>query len=222
MPAVVGTAPAAIAAPPAAVPDAPVPTLDAFATDPADDAAAEPPAAASVAPVDIESVAARRMAMQRPLKRQQRRRLRISKLAIAGLVLAMADAALIVCRADVVRMLPQTASLFEAVGLPVNLRHLEFKDIRTAQESHDGVNILLVEGNILATGRGVAEVPRLRFAIGAGNGHEIYAWTALPTRTRLAPGETLAFRTRLASPPEQGRSVKVRFFNRLDLATGLR
>jgi hypothetical protein len=66
------------------------------------------------------------------------------------------------------------------------------------------------------------DVPRLRFAISAANGHEIYAWTALPTRAKLSPGEVLPFRTRLASPPEQGRTVKIRFFNRRDIATGLR
>jgi hypothetical protein len=132
------------------------------------------------------------------------------------------NASLILGRAEVVRVLPQTASLFEAIGLQVNLRDLGFKNIKTTQELHDGVNILVVEGTIVATGRSVTEVPRLRFAIGAANGHEIYAWTALPSRTKLAPGETLPFRTRLASPPEQGRSVKIRFFTPHDLAAGLR
>src|SRR5215510_14117649 len=34
------------------------------------------------------------------------------------------------------------------------------------------------------------------------------------------PGETLPFRTRLASPPRDGQEVLVRFFNRRDLAAG--
>jgi hypothetical protein len=80
----------------------------------------------------------------------------------------------------------------------------------------------VVDGTIVATGRKVVDVPRVRFAIQAANGHEIYAWTTLPTRTKLAPGEALPFRSRLASPPEQGRSVKIRFFNRQDIASGLR
>lgn len=171
---------------------------------------------------DIESVAARRIAARKPLKRKARPSWRARGLAAAIVALTIIDAALIICRADVVRLLPQTASLFETIGLPVNLRDLSFKDIKTTQEVHDGVQILVVEGAIVATGRAVTDVPRLRFAITAANGHEIYAWTALPTRTKLAPGEVLPFRTRLASPPEQGRSVKIRFFTRVDLATGLR
>jgi hypothetical protein len=89
-------------------------------------------------------------------------------------------------------------------------------------EQHDGSPILVVAGEIVPTGSSPVDVPRLRFSIQAENGHEIYAWTALPTRSRLAPGETLPFRTRLASPPEQGRTIEVRFFNRLDIASGMR
>src|SRR5882724_9198364 len=38
--------------------------------------------------------------------------------------------ALVIWRADVVRLLPQTASLYRMVGLEVNLRGLAFKDIK--------------------------------------------------------------------------------------------
>lgn len=143
-------------------------------------------------------------------------------LAAAIIALAVIDAGLIVGRAEVVRILPQTASLFASIGLPVNLRDLAFKDIKTTWEEQDGATMLVVGGTIVATAKTVVDLPRLRFAIGTVNGQEIYAWTALPTRTELAPGETLAFRTRLASPSEQGRSINIRFFTRPDLATGLR
>ena len=38
----------------------------------------------------------------------------------------------------------------------------------------------------------------------------------------LAPGETATFRSRLASPPADGRDVIVRFLNRRDLVAGMR
>ena len=38
---------------------------------------------------------------------------------------------------------------------------------------------------------------------------------------RSAPGESLAFRSRLASPPPDAREVLVRFFNRRDLVAGI-
>jgi predicted Zn finger-like uncharacterized protein len=179
--------------------------------------AAKSKAAAAASSADVESIVARPR-KQRPPKLQP---WHARGLTAAIIVLAVVDAAVIAMRADIVRALPQTASLFNAIGLGVNLRHLTFKDITTKQEKHEGATILVVEGTIVATGSKPTEVPRLRFAISAGNGHEIYAWTALPSRTKLAPGEALPFRTRLASPPEQGQSIKIRFFNRRDIGAGL-
>jgi predicted Zn finger-like uncharacterized protein len=179
--------------------------------------------AATADTVDIESAAAvHPPEMPRRVKRPAKPIWRSHALGAAIFLLMALNIALILGREQVVRVLPQTASLFETIGLPVNLRNLAFREIKTTEELHDGVTILLIEGKIVATGHKPADVPRLRFSIGAANGHEIYAWTALPTRTRLAPGEALPFRTRLASPPEQGRFVKVRFFTRHDLAFGLR
>ena len=157
----------------------------------------------------------------RPAKRSPQLAWHARGLTAAIVMLALVDVALILGRNDIVRAMPQTASLYEMIGLPVNLRNLTFKDLKTTQEQHDGATILVVEGTIAATGNKAIDIPRLRFALSAANGHEIYAWTALPARTRLAPGEAMPFRTRLASPPEQGRSVKIRFFNRRDIAAGL-
>ncbi|MBV9749280.1 MAG: hypothetical protein JO157_10735 [Acetobacteraceae bacterium] len=130
-------------------------------------------------------------------------------------------AALITWRKGVVRVFPQTAALFEAIGLPVNLRGLIFENLKASHESQDGVTVLVVEGTIVNVTARVVEVPRLRFALRNGLAQEIYTWTALPQRSSLGPNETLPFRTRLASPPGEGRDVGVRFFTRRDLAAGL-
>ena len=55
------------------------------------------------------------------------------------LVLFAFNVALIGARSEVVRYLPQTASLFAAVGLPVNLRNLKFENVRIVKETQDGV-----------------------------------------------------------------------------------
>jgi hypothetical protein len=165
---------------------------------------------------DIETFAARRA------PRAKRRRLHsLTFLPLAILALIALNAALIGWRADVVRVAPQTASLYAAIGLPVNLRGLSFADVSTATETHDGVQVLVVEGTIASASPRVVEVPRLRFSVRNAAGQEIYAWTALPTRNILTPGETLAFRSRLASPPPDARDVLVRFFNRRDLVAGV-
>lgn len=165
---------------------------------------------------DIETFAARRA-------RRARRRSRwpLPGLPLAILALLALNAALIAWRADVVRVAPQTASLYAAIGLPVNLRGLSFADVVTTTETHDGVQVLVVEGTIASASTRVVEIPRLRFSVRNPGGQEVYAWTALPSRSLLAPGETLAFRSRLASPPPDARDVLVRFFNRRDLVAGI-
>jgi predicted Zn finger-like uncharacterized protein len=170
---------------------------------------------ASASGPDIETVAARR---ERQAGTTKRRRGRWPGLPMIILVLAAIIAALLNWRATVVRFLPQTAALFSAVGLPVNLRGLSFDDVKISFETHEGVTVLAVEGTIANLTRQPLEVPRLRFAVRNAGGYEVYAWTALPSQPVLAPGDRAPFRSRLASPPADAQDIIVRFFNRRDVA----
>jgi hypothetical protein len=152
-------------------------------------------------------------------KRQQARRLwRLprSGLSAAILTLVAVNAALIALRADVVRFVPQTASLYARIGLPVNLRDLVFSKITTTTETDDGMAVLVIEGAIASTATRVVDMPDLRFAVRDNGGREIYTWTTHPPKSVLAPGATLAFRSRLAAPPLEGSEILVRFSNRQD------
>jgi predicted Zn finger-like uncharacterized protein len=126
--------------------------------------------------------------------------------------------ALMVWRADVVRLLPQTATFYKMVGLEVNLRGLAFKDIKVTNETVDGKPVLVIEGTIVGQTRSPVELPRLRFSVRDAQGAEIYAWNAVLEQPVLNPGERAYFKSRLASPPPEGRNIDVRFFNKRDLA----
>jgi hypothetical protein len=104
----------------------------------------------------------------------------------------------------------------------VNLRGLVFDGVTTSTEMHDGVPILVVEGNIVNVTAGIIGVPRLAFAARNGKGEEVYSWTALPPRTTLPPHEGMAFHTRFASPPSDVHNVLVRFVTRNDFISGVR
>jgi hypothetical protein len=238
-----GTAPEEIAPEPdpanvGFVPDAPsIATADtpAAADLPVDPPAApdgpliESPALAPVAPGpaadeavhgdDIETVAARRapaQARSRAFGWQPPGGIRTAILA-----LVLLDLALIGWRTEIVRIAPQTASLYAAIGLGVNLRGLAIADVTTETQTKDGAQVLLVQGQIVNTAKRTVDVPRLRFAVRNGGGNEIYSWTALPNRSLLGPGETLAFQSRLASPPPETHDLLVRFFNCHDLGVGI-
>jgi predicted Zn finger-like uncharacterized protein len=162
---------------------------------------------------DIESVAARRALAQS----RKRRGAALTRLRNAILALVAINLGLVGWRAEIVRRLPQTASFFAAIRLPVNLRGLVITDVATEMQTNEGVAVLLVEGRIVSTAKRTVEVPRLSFAARNEQGAEIYTWSALPGRTLLGPGEALPFRSRLASPPPETHDVLVRFFNRRDL-----
>ncbi len=126
--------------------------------------------------------------------------------------------ALMVWRADVVRLLPQTATFYKMVGLEVNLRGLAFKDIKVSNETVDGKPVLVIEGVVVGESKKTVELPRLRFSVRDAQGAEIYAWNAVLEQPVLNPGERAYFKSRLASPPPEGRNIDVRFFNKRDLA----
>jgi predicted Zn finger-like uncharacterized protein len=205
------------------VPDAPpIATADSTTADePPAGQLVESPALAPVDPgqgEDIETVAARRAKEQ---ARNRRFGLRLPGLPATLLALALLDAGLIGWRADIVRAAPQTASLYAAIGLGVNLRGLVLADVTAEMKTNEDVQVLLVQGRIVSTAKRITDVPRLRFAVRNGSGNEIYTWTVLPDRSLLAPGETLGFQSRLAAPPPETRDVLVRFFNRHDLGVGI-
>ena len=167
-------------------------------------------------PDEAENFVARR-------KRLQARRVkarRSSHWMALILVLFAFNVALIGARSEVVRFFPQTASLFSAIGLPVNLRNLKFENMRISKETQEGLSALVIEGSIVSIASKPTEVPRLRFAARDGAGQEIYTWSSMPSRSTIGPGEKLEFRSRLVSPPESATDVVVRFFGPQDAVAG--
>jgi len=135
--------------------------------------------------------------------------------AMGALVLA-----LLIWRVDVVRLLPQTAAFYRLAGLDVNLRGLRFKDVKITSETVEGKPVLVIEGVITGESSRPVELPRLRFSVRDAQGAEIYAWNSVLEQAVLKPGEKASFKSRLASPPPEGRNIDVRFFSRRDIAGG--
>jgi predicted Zn finger-like uncharacterized protein len=154
--------------------------------------------------------------MTRPAEGPRRKLRPAAVFATCGLIvigLALAE------RRPLVRAVPSLAGLYAAIGLPVNIRGLEISDVRSVEDVEEGVPILLVTGAVANVTNGVVEAPRLRLSVRSRDGRELYAWTTVAGRPKLAPGEAAPFRARLASPPAEGRAVDVRFLSPRDLAS---
>lgn len=135
-------------------------------------------------------------------------------------VMAAMTVALLVWRADIVRLMPQTADFYKLVGFGVNLRGLDITNVKTTTETVDGRQVIVIEGTVVGVGRAAAEIPRLRFIVRDARGADLYAWNAVIEQPSLRPGEKAWFRSRLASPPAEAREIVVRFFHRRDVGSG--
>jgi predicted Zn finger-like uncharacterized protein len=131
-------------------------------------------------------------------------------LLLVALVLAIGWAA-VALRDNVVTWLPQSASLYAAVGLPVNPRGMDFTGIAYQKQVEDGQVVLAVTGNIVNRSAHELTVPPVRVALFDGDKHELYHWNFVAGVTTLKPGETTRFRTRLSSPPPGTHDLEVRF-----------
>lgn len=111
-------------------------------------------------PENIETVAARRAGKAKTMKRSWRVKWPRPGMAAAIVVLVAVLGGIVFGRSKIVQIAPQTASLFSAIGLPVNLRGLVFENVRTTGEMHEGVPVLIVEGTIANVADKTVEVPR--------------------------------------------------------------
>ncbi len=155
---------------------------------------------------------ARRRVMQ--ARRKQSRR--SSRWTAVILVLVAFNVAIVGARDEVVRYLPQTASLFAAIGLPVNLRNLKFENVKLETEAIDGITMLNVQGAIVSEAGKPIGVPRLRFAVRNATAQEVYTWTMAPPRSILEPGGRLEFHSQVPVPKVDATDVMVRFLTAQD------
>jgi predicted Zn finger-like uncharacterized protein len=114
-------------------------------------------------------------------------------------------------RSQIVGIWPQSASLFSRLGMAVNTRGLDFAEIRHMTQTEDGQPVLVITGKVVNVSGKRLDVPPLRVTLSDENKHGIYDWTFTPSSAALAPGQSVAFRTRLSNPPSATRHVELRF-----------
>lgn len=131
----------------------------------------------------------------------------------AGLVVLAAIPLACLARVPVVQALPQAAGLFARIGLPVNLRGLEIRDVAAFRNPAEGEKAaeLVVEGDLVGIARDGMPVPPISVTMRDAAARVVKTYTIAAPRSRLAKGETARFSGRFSDPPEQGRGVEVRF-----------
>ena len=127
--------------------------------------------------------------------------------AFACLVLAMGGLG---AREWIVKLVPRTADLYAAIGLPVNVRGLAIEALVPARPDASPAD-LTVSGTI----RNVAErrvvVPRLVYEVRDGGGAPLLTWSEAAPAHTLATGRRLPFVSSPHQLPADARSILVRF-----------
>jgi len=115
-------------------------------------------------------------------------------------------------RQHIASIWPQSAGVYNGLGLPVNTSGLDFRKLDYRRETEDGQVVLAVSGEIVNTSSRQLPVPQtVRVTLSGADKRELYHWTFKPNVTVLAPGQSAPFLTRLASPPSAARNLDVSF-----------
>ncbi len=114
-------------------------------------------------------------------------------------------------RVDVVRAFPGAAAAYERMGLPVNVRGLEFDKVQYSWETSAGRQVLEVHGEIINVTSEPLKVPTIVFGLRTKEKVEVYQWAA-DVRSELLPAnQRTAFSAHIPTPPKSIRDVLVRF-----------
>jgi hypothetical protein len=115
-------------------------------------------------------------------------------------------------RQDIATIWPQSAGVYSSLGLHVNASGIDFRKVEYRRENEDGQVVLAVSGEIVNAGSRQLPVPQtVLVTLSDTSNHELYHWTFKPGAAVLAPGQSVPFMTRLASPPAAARHLEVRF-----------
>lgn len=114
-------------------------------------------------------------------------------------------------RNEIVRFLPGTGALYAAIGLPVNIRDLEFGAVTAARADASVGGVVEVSGTIHNIAHRRVSVPRLTFEVRNAAGTVLASWSENAPKRSLASEETLAFATKTEALPEGYTDIAVHF-----------
>ena len=111
----------------------------------------------------------------------------------------------------IVKQFPAAAALYAQIGMDVNIRGLEFRNLTYKREFENGIPVLAIKGEVVNITGDSLNIPRLRFGLLDQVDQEIYHWSMQLKGKPLEPNQGVPFTTRLAAPPAAARHVQVMF-----------
>jgi predicted Zn finger-like uncharacterized protein len=114
-------------------------------------------------------------------------------------------------RTDIVRLFPDLAGTYEALGLGVNVVGLEFRDVKTLLALRRGADVMQVDARIYSVAAGRVDIPPVVVTLLNDENAPLYEWSVAPTVPSLAAGEVVDFTTQVTDPPPGATKVRLSF-----------
>ncbi|PZQ52930.1 MAG: hypothetical protein DI570_24465 [Phenylobacterium zucineum] len=126
-----------------------------------------------------------------------------------GLAVLLAGA--ILAREQVAGLVPATAPVFAAIGLPVNTVGLVIEGVTSKETFLAGRPVLAVTGAVRSVVKEPAEAPPIRISLLDKNGKPLASLVAEPLNGRVPPGAKRYFAVSLNDPPAGAHELEVAF-----------
>ena len=127
---------------------------------------------------------------------------------LAGIVVAYLN------RQAIVNRIPQTATLYQGLGIEVREGGLEIDPPVAKTSIVDGLPVIRVESAIRNLSSETLDVPLVALSLHDGTGAELVQWFVEPAEGRLSGKGRLPFTTEYADPPTEVTSLRYQFAKR--------
>lgn len=127
------------------------------------------------------------------------------------IVLAAAVIVAVLARERIVAAWPKAANLYDAIGIVMAPPEtgLTVRNLSSRRTLDNGIELLVVEGEIANLSKETKDVPPLRGALRDARQHDVQAWTFTVSETKLLPGEAVKFSTTLENPASEGTEIMI-------------
>lgn len=130
---------------------------------------------------------------------------------ISGALFAGILASGLIFRNDVVRVWPEAANAYQALGLEVNRFGLDFNTIEPSRTFDGTTPVLTVRGTVVNISSVTQPGADVRISLRDENGEEVGVLMAAMSPWSLPPGEQASFEARLDNPPVAAFDLELSF-----------
>jgi len=116
-------------------------------------------------------------------------------------------------RQQVVTAWPPIERLYMLVGLESEVigTGLEIRNVTSERLLEEGIQSLVIKGEVMNTSEAVREVPNLSGRLQDSQGGTVHEWRFAATEARLLPGEIVIFETRVENPSFKAEALAISF-----------